>query len=122
MDKVNFEMACQITGKNPKVLPGVDSLTEISAKRVIAGYKLDVINEAINIQANFKPDFSEDDQWKYTPWVEWSASAGGFVFTCTAYTDTTTRLGARFWFADRNTALKFAEDNIELINDLHRIG
>ena len=122
MAKLTFEEACELTGKNPQVLPGVEGLTEAAGNRIIAGYKLDVLNEAFKKQDNFTPDFADDDQAKYTAWMEWSASAGGFVFLCTYCTYALTYLGARFWFVSRNRAQQFCEENIDLINDLHRAG
>ena len=122
MNKITFEKACEMTGKDALLLPGVEGLTEIASKRLIAGYKLDTIEEAINLKDKFVPDFDNYNQLKYTGWLVWSASAGGFVYTRTHCTVTHTSLGARFWFKDGNTARKFFEDNTELVNDLHRRG
>jgi hypothetical protein len=119
MKKTPFEAACKKIGISPDLLPGVEGLPEITAKRIIAGYKLEIIEKATN--GEWVPDFSNYSQYKYTGWLQWSPSLGALVFRLTVCTVTSAYLGARFWFEDRNTAEKFTKDNIDLINDLHRL-
>ena len=112
-----FEKACKKSGIDPNLLPGVTGLPEADAKHIIASYKLRIIHKAAI--GTWVPDFNNYNQLKYTGWLVWSASAGGFVYTYTIYTDTNTYLGARFWFETRDAAKKFTMENIDLINDLH---
>jgi hypothetical protein len=109
-----FETACKKSGINPTLLPGVEGLPELTAKQITAGYKLGVIADATGKRVAFSTP-----GLKYTGWLEWSVSRSAFVCTCTFYSHAGAGLGARFWFSDRNTAEKFTEENIDLINDLH---
>ncbi|MGZ3753606.1 MAG: hypothetical protein ACXVAY_01525 [Mucilaginibacter sp.] len=121
MKKVpQFEEACEITGNDVNQLPNVEGLPETQAKRITADHKLSIIAKATNILAKFKPDFNNSNQLKWTGWLVYNPSLGAFVYTNALYTYTGTRLGARFWFKDGNTTREFTEQNIDLINDLHR--
>ncbi|MEO7212636.1 hypothetical protein [Mucilaginibacter sp.] len=124
MDKLTFEKACKITGTDPNLLPGVEGLPQITAKRIIADYKLEIIAKATNTTKGkvWIADFNDMSQMIFTGWLQWVPSLGAFVFSGTFYTGTDTRLGARFWFKTRETAKRFTEQNIDLINDLHRVG
>ena len=113
-----FEKACKKLGINPTLLPGVEGLPELTAKQVIAGYKLGMIHKATN--GNWVADFNDYRQYKYTAWLEYSPSLRRFVYSVTYYTFAYTYFGARFWFADGDTAVKFTKQNIALINDLHQ--
>lgn len=122
-----YEAGCKITGDNPTNLPDVSMLSEKLGKHVIATIKLNVLERAQNKGcmpdgSDFVPDFSSYSQAKYTPWLDWVPSLGRFVSARTSCTLTVTDLGARFWFADRETARKFAEAHIDLINDLMAPG
>jgi hypothetical protein len=119
MKKVNsFEHACEILAIAQTILPGVTGLPENIANSIVAGYKLRIIEQATN--GDWKPDFSNWDQDKYTAWLEYSPSLGAFVCSLTCITDTYTILGARFWFETRDAARDFAQQHIELINQLHQ--
>lgn len=116
MKETPFESACKKMGINPELLPGVEGMPELTAKRIIAEYKLDIIANATGKRVS---DFSKSTL-KYTGWLQWSASVGGFVCSYSLYSYTHSLLGARFYFSDGNTAREFTQDNIDLINDLHR--
>jgi hypothetical protein len=119
MKKVtSFEHACEILGIDPSLLPGVTGLPENIANSIIAGYKLRIIEQATN--GDWKADFSNWDQDKYTPWLEYSPSLGAFVYSCSFSTVADTSLGARFWFETRDAARYFGQQHIELINQLHQ--
>jgi hypothetical protein len=114
MKKVNsFEHACEITGADPNIQfpAGVSNQT-------IAGHKLEVAYKAS--VGDFKPDFSNPNQWKYTPWLYYNPSLGAFVCSHPVSTRSNTNLGARFWFATRDAAIEFGNQHIELINQLHQ--
>ncbi|QTE35993.1 hypothetical protein J3L18_23045 [Mucilaginibacter gossypii] len=114
----SFEHACEILGIDPTLLPGVTGLPENIANSIIAGYKLRIIEQATN--GDWKADFSDWDQDKYTAWLEYVPSLGAFVCSDSYYTCTVTSLGARFWFATRDAARYFGQQHIELINQLHQ--
>jgi hypothetical protein len=114
-----FEVACTYLGLEPEgLLAAAAGLPEWLRKSTTAFIKLNVIQQAVNDKDGFTPDFSDKNQYKYTAWLVWSPSVGGFVFTNTGYTDTFTNLGARFWFKDGNTASEFFARNPELHNDI----
>jgi len=86
-------------------------------------FKLQIIFDEFNRKEDgsiWEPDYT-DNEAKYYAWFEWSPSLGALVFRLTVCTVTSAYLGARFWFEDRNTAEKFTKNNIDLINDLHRL-
>ena len=119
MKKTNFELACEKIGVAP-VLPPVEGLIPGAAKRMIAGYQLDIIEQATN--DGWLPDFGNRSQEKWTAFMVWSPASGCFVLYGTGYTSTDSSLGARFWFPDSPTARKFFTENADLINVLHSIG
>jgi hypothetical protein len=116
----SFEAACNVTGTDPKFLPNIEGLSDITAKRHIADYKLEILHKAT--VGKWKADFANASQWKYTPWLKFSPSLGAFVCSNTYFTITYTCLGARFWFPEYETAAEFGSKYIDLINDLHRIA
>lgn len=97
-----FEKACKKTGDDPNILPGVEGLSEIAAKRTIAGYKLEIIERATN--GTWQPDFNDPNQLKYTGWMNWSPSLSRFVYTNTNYTNTNTNLSAQFAYKIMSSA------------------
>jgi hypothetical protein len=118
-----YEEGCKITGDSPENLPDISKLPVALGKHVLATIKLNTLERAQNKGAmpdgsDFVPDFGDDDQYKYTPWLEWVPTLGRFVFTCAYCTRTDTHLGARFWFVDQQTAKAFFETHEALINDL----
>lgn len=117
MKKTNFELACEKIGVAP-VLPPVEGLIPGAAKRMIAGYQLDIIEQATN--DGWLPDFGNRSQEKWTAFMVWSPASGCFVLDDTACTITGTDLGARLWFTDEPTARKFFTENADMVNDLHQ--
>jgi hypothetical protein len=115
----SFEAACEITGTDPKFLPNTDGLSEVTAKRHIADYKLEILHKAT--VGDWKADFSNRNQDKWTPWLVWVPSLGAFVYSFSSITFSFTFLGARFWFPEHGISKAFGIKYIDLINDLHRI-
>jgi hypothetical protein len=74
----SFEAACNVTGTDPKFLPNIEGLSDITAKRHIADYKLEILHKAT--VGKWKADFANASQWKYTPWLKFSPSLGAFVY------------------------------------------
>jgi len=113
-DIKTFENACQVLNIQP-LLPDVSMLPEANQKAVIANYKLDIIQEAIN--EDWKPDWSNYSQYKYYPWFEQSSSGSGFschVFGC-AYSDS--GVGSRRVFSSSAIAEYVGNQFIDLYND-----
>jgi hypothetical protein len=87
----NFNEACELTGRNPNLLPDVSMLPEKDRERIIAFYMLGVIQEALN--EGWSPDWKEWGERKYFPWfdvVEDKSKASGFGLSCNDYGSTRT--------------------------------
>ena len=109
-----FNDACVKLGIEP-ILPEVSMLRPGNQKAVIANYKLDVIQEAIN--GDWKADWSNYHQNKYYPWFKWSSSGSGFSshdYYC-GFTDS--RVGSRRVFETSDIAEYVGEQFIDLYND-----
>ena len=109
-----FEDACIKLNIEP-ILPEVSKLREQNQKAVIANYKLDIIQEAIN--GDWKADWSDDDQYKYYPWFEESSSGSGFSFCGYGYDRTTSAVGSRRVFESSEIAEYVGEQFLDLYND-----
>jgi hypothetical protein len=118
MEQTNFEKACAKLNISPAI-PAMEGLQPSAAKRMIAEYQLDIIEQATN--NGWKADFGNYLQKKWTCFMNWSPPSGCFVLDGTAYADTITNLGARFWFKDSESARRFYEENAALINELHSL-
>ena len=93
----SYQSVCQAMGIALNDLPCASPKTkgEVMAN---AAVKLERIFTAFNTRPDgtvWDPDYTDKSQDKYTAWMEWSASAGGFVFRGTGCTGTVTYLGAR---------------------------
>ena len=100
-DIKTFEEAC--TKLNiPSTLPDVSMLREQNQKAVVANYKLDVIQEAIN--EDWKADWSNWNQRKYYPWFEQSSSGVGFSFGDFAHGIACSYVGSRRVFPSAEIA------------------
>jgi hypothetical protein len=76
-----FEDACKVERLNPtKVLPDFKAFPAGDRKAMIAHAKLVIIAKAANRLANdgkiYKPDWNNDDEYKYYPWFEMGGSSG----------------------------------------------
>lgn len=110
----SFEDACAKLNR-PTALPDVSMLPEANQKPVIANYKLDVIQEAIN--EDWKADWSNYGQYKYYPWFELSSSGVGFSYHDFDYGHTNTLVGSRRVFPSSEIAEYVGKQFIELYND-----
>ena len=61
-----FENACKKENIDPNILPDVSMIPVEFRKPIIVHYKLMIIYKAIN--NGWKPDWSNDNQYKYFPW------------------------------------------------------
>ena len=88
-----FEDACKKVNTDPAKLPDVSGILEEFAKPIIAAYKLLIIYKAINNE--WKPDWSNWDQYKYYPWFEVLSSGFGFSTSFYLYDHSVTTVGSR---------------------------
>jgi hypothetical protein len=91
-------------------------------KAMIAMSKLVIIAEAWDKQDNFVPDFSNRNQYKYSPWFQYNDNAAGFEYANThnahnAVTNAYTNIGSRLCFKTESRAKQFGVQFIELWND-----
>jgi len=108
-----FEDACAKLGLLPEqVIPGFGVTI---SKDEIAYRKLKIIAEALN--EGWKPDWTDSNQYKYFPWLEYSRSASGLVYSCTYYSFTSTFIGSRLCFKSKELALYIGEQFIDLYNE-----
>jgi hypothetical protein len=72
-----FEGACKVLKLDPKkALPVVSGMPKQHREAIIAHAKLVIIAEALN--GDWKPDWSDYNQWKYYPWFEMKSSRFGY--------------------------------------------
>jgi hypothetical protein len=102
-----FEDACKKVNTDPAKLPDVSGILEEFAKPIIAAYKLLIIYKAINNE--WKPDWSNWDQYKYYPWFEVLSSGFGFSVSLSYFAHASTYVGSRLCTDTREKALYIAE-------------
>jgi hypothetical protein len=102
-----FEDACKKVNTDPAKLPDVSGILEEFAKPIIAAYKLLIIYKAINNE--WKPDWSNWDQYKYYPLFEVLSSGFGFSTSFYLYDHSVTTVGSRLCTDTWEKALYIAE-------------
>lgn len=110
----SFEDAC-IKLKREPLLPEVSMLPEGNQKAVIANYKLDVIQEAIN--EDWKADWNNWNQYKYYPWFKLSSSGSGFSYSGYDCDYSISPVGSRRVFPSSEIARYVGNQFIDLYND-----
>ena len=112
----SFEDACQILNIEAN-LPQVEMLPENHKKAIIAHYKLIIIAEALN--EGWKPDWDNDDEWKYYPWFDMEGSSSGVGFSYYVYANwsTSSHVSSRLCFKSRELAKYIGETFIDLYKD-----
>lgn len=109
----SFEDACAELELDPEeILAG---FRETASKDEIAYRKLKIIAKALN--EGWKPDWSNSNEYKYFPWLDYSRSASGFVYSDTYCTCTDTSVGSRLCFKSKELALYIGEQFIDLYNE-----
>ena len=102
-----FEDACKKVNTDPAKLPDVSGILEEFAKPIIAAYKLLIIYKAINNE--WKPDWSNWDQYKYYPLFEVLSSGFGFSDSLYTYVYSHSTVGSRLCTDTWEKALYIAE-------------
>jgi hypothetical protein len=113
------------TGRDIKIMPDVSALPEKDRKFIESHYKLTVVAEALNQEANdgkpWIPDWSNWGERKYYPWFEISknedGSGFGFSGTDFVFDGTGTLVGSRLCFLSSELALYAAKQFEELYKD-----
>lgn len=105
-----IEAAFKATKRNPKALPNVSKLPEQERQITIDNYKLMVVVEALNQEANagkiWKPDYTNSNQYKYEPVFGVAAnkkhpSGFGFSYSHFVLWFTYTNVGSRLCFINK---------------------
>ena len=97
-----FEAACKKLKLDPaKVLPKVSGMPKHHQDAIIAHSKLVIITEALN--DGWKPDWTNDDEWKYYPWFDLSSGSGLRYYGCD-YLFSSSPVGSRLCFKSRELA------------------
>ncbi len=105
--------ACVELGIEPET---DESLSKLGfTKDEIAYRKLKVIVKALN--EGWEPDWTNDNQYKYYPWLVYSDSSAAFRFYDTYYTYTSTYVGSRLCFKTRDLAAYAGTQFINMYND-----
>jgi hypothetical protein len=112
----SFEDACQLLGIEAN-LPELSVLPENHQKAIVAHYKLVIIAEALN--EGWKPNWDNDDEYKYYPWFDMEGSSSGSVFSYYAYDYWTSysTIGSRLCFKSRELARYIGETFIDLYKE-----
>jgi hypothetical protein len=121
MQKIkSFADACKAL-KIKTNLPDVSELAPKDRKSIIAHYKLTIIARALN--AGWKPDWTNWNQYKYYPWFEYKKTKSGFGFSYSHYGSwfTVTFVGSRLCYSSRELAEYAGKIFESLYNDLFNI-
>lgn len=119
------EQAFAFLGKDINALPDVSMIDEKSRQAILSHYKLIVVAEALNKEANggktWTPNWDDTDQLKYYPWLEISkeenGSGFGFSYSDYDFDYTNTTVGSRLCFLSRELALYAGKQFEQLYKD-----
>jgi hypothetical protein len=119
-DIKSFSDACKVLGLSEETLPEVSMLPEKHRKSIIAFYKLVTIIEAIN--NGWTPNWNDENQWKYYPWLgveasEENPSGSGFSYSNFNYSVSYTKVGSRLCVDSREKANYLGEQFQDLYKD-----
>lgn len=106
-----FEDACAELELYPEDV--IAGFQETASKDEIAYRKLKIIAKALN--EGWKPDWTDSNQYKYFPWLEYSRS--GSCFVCSAAVYSASDVGSRLCFKSKELALYIGEQFIDLYNE-----
>lgn len=98
-DIKTFEDACKVRGIDPNNLPDFSMIPEQHRQALTDHYKLVIIAEALN--EGWKPDWNNDDEYKYYPWFDME---NGCVFDGYGCYFTDSFVGSRLCYRSREIA------------------
>jgi hypothetical protein len=121
----SFADACKALKQKTTCLPNVDAFPKEHQQALLAHAQLVIIAQALN--AGWKPDWNDNNQWKFYPWFEIQASEdkpSGFGFSDTAYAGwhSITRVGSRLCFKSRSLAIYAGKQFAELYKHYFFVG
>jgi hypothetical protein len=119
-DLKTFEDACKVEGIE-KLNLDLSSFPEALRAPVEAATKLMIINKAANRIDNngeeWKPDWNDYDEYKYTPWFEMGGSSG-FRYDVYDIWLSASGVGSRLCFKERSTAVYIGQQFTDLYKQL----
>lgn len=107
----SFNDACALLGINTN-LPEVSALPEKHRRAIRANYKLIIIAEALNDR--WVPNWNDANECKYFPWFTVNTAGLGFSTTFYATTYAYATVGSRLCFKNRDLAIYFGQQFIDL--------
>ena len=111
----SFEDACNALGIL-EIVPDFSTFPEKYRKAMYAHYKLMVITEALN--EGWTPNWDDWEERKYYPWFDMRSSAsGGLSFDVCDYWSTTSLVGSRLCFKNRELAEYAGKEFVELYKE-----
>lgn len=116
-----FEEACKVLNLDPeKVLPDVSAFLPPHQAALTAAGKLFIIADALN--EGWKPDWNNDDEWKYYPWFDMEKdednNPSGFRLDGVDFSCAGSGVGSRLCFKSREIAEYAGTQFIDLYRDL----
>ena len=106
--------ACEIKGIDPvKSLPFPSPADDIQ-EALNGTYQMFIICEVLC--QGWKPDFSNSNQYKYTPYFKWNTSGFGFSDTNYVSWDTISTVGSRLVYPSSDLAIYAGTQFIDIYN------
>lgn len=121
-DLKTFDDACKIEKLDPKkVIPDFSAYPKQDHAAMIAHAKLVIIARAANRLANggkeWRPDWTDYNQWKHYPWFDMSRGSSGFRFNGYGRWGSDSRVGSRLCFISREVANHVGKQFVKLYKD-----
>lgn len=98
----DWKTVCKVNKISEK-LPTLSEIPKEFRTRMIADYQIMQVAKALN--GNWKANFSDHNQYKYTPYFIVKTSGFGFSLTDCAYWHANTAVGSRLCFESAEKAL-----------------
>lgn len=117
-----FEDACKVENLDHKtIIPDFTAWSKKDEKAMTAHAKLVIIARAANRLANggkeWKPDWTNYNQWKYYPWFDLSGGSSGFRFNVFVYWYSNSYVGSRLCFISSEVATYIGKQFIKLYKE-----
>jgi hypothetical protein len=110
-----FEDACAVLNIDKNIYQVKVENESKDAISIMAYSKLCIIARALN--EGWEPDWKNENQYKYYPWFKANKSGSGLSFLDYAYWHSSTDIGSRLCFKNRELAEYAGTQFIDLYND-----